>query len=92
MTLLSDSEIEQRLAGSAWQREGATIVRNWRFPNFLDAVAFVNAVADVAEAANHHPDIFLHGWNQVRLTLSTHSEGGVTESDFAAAEQIDRLS
>jgi 4a-hydroxytetrahydrobiopterin dehydratase len=92
MTLLEESELEQRLAGSEWRREGATIVRDWRFENFERAMSFVNAVAEAAEAANHHPDIFVHDWNQVRLTLSTHSAGGLTESDFALAEQIDGLS
>jgi len=51
----------------------------------------VNRVAELAEAANHHPDIFLHGWNKVRLTLSTHSQGGLTDADFKLASQIDRL-
>ena len=46
-------------------------------------------VAEVAEAANHHPDILVHGWNKVRLTLSTHSEGGITAADMALAEQLD---
>ena len=55
------------------------------------AIAFINRVAEIAEAANHHPDILLHGWNKVRLTLSTHSEGGLTDADFALAGQIDRL-
>jgi 4a-hydroxytetrahydrobiopterin dehydratase len=54
-------------------------------------MAFVNKVADLAEEANHHPDILIHGWNKVRLTLSTHSEGGVTEKDRALAERIDQL-
>ncbi len=53
---------------------------------------FVNRVAEAAEAANHHPDILVHGWNKVRLTLSTHSEGGLTEADFALAASLDELS
>ena len=52
-------------------------------------MAFVNRVADLAEAANHHPDILVHGWNHVRFTLSTHSEGGITQSDLDLAAQID---
>ena len=51
----------------------------------------MNRVADAAEAANHHPDILVHGWNKVRLTLSTHSQGGLTESDFRMAAQFDGL-
>jgi 4a-hydroxytetrahydrobiopterin dehydratase len=92
MTLLSDAEIEQRLAAGEWRaREGEAIVRELSFADFAAAIAFVNHVADAAEAANHHPDILIHGWNKVRLELSTHSEGGLTEADFELARQIDRL-
>ena len=52
---------------------------------------FVNRVADAAEQANHHPDILVHGWNQVRLTLSTHSEGGITQADLDLARGIGGL-
>jgi 4a-hydroxytetrahydrobiopterin dehydratase len=52
---------------------------------------FVNRVADAAEAANHHPDILVHGWNQARLTLTNHSQGGLTEPDFDLAKTIDAL-
>jgi 4a-hydroxytetrahydrobiopterin dehydratase len=89
--LLSQQEIERRLAGSGWSREGDAIVREWKLADFAAAIAFVNRVADLAERANHHPDVLLHGWNHVRLTLSTHSQGGLTEADFALAGEIDRL-
>jgi 4a-hydroxytetrahydrobiopterin dehydratase len=89
--LLSHQEIERRLAGSGWSREGAAIVREWKLADFAGAIAFVNRVADLAERVNHHPDVLLHGWNHVRLTLSTHSQGGLTEADFALADEIDRL-
>lgn len=91
MTLLPDSQIGERLAASEWHRQGEAIVREWKFEDFAQALAFVNRVADVAEAANHHPDILLHGWNKVSLELSTHSEGGLTEADFEMAARIDRL-
>jgi 4a-hydroxytetrahydrobiopterin dehydratase len=93
MTPLTAAEIEQRLAGAGgWQKGGdSSIVRELPFPDFAAAIAFVDRVAELAEAANHHPDILLHGWNKVRLTLSTHSEGGLTDADFALAGQIDRL-
>ena len=92
MTVLSDQEIEQRLAGGEWRRHNeTTIARDWKFEDFRGAIAFVERVADVAEAANHHPDILVHGWNKVRLELSTHSEGGITEADFALAARIDQL-
>jgi 4a-hydroxytetrahydrobiopterin dehydratase len=91
MTLLSDQEIEQRLTGGSWQRDGQAITREWKFEDFTRAMAFVNRVAEAAEAANHHPDILVHGWNKVRLTLSTHSQGGLTEADFALAARLDEL-
>ncbi len=89
--LLSDEEISERLSGGDWKREGEHIVRDWQFENFAEAISFVNRVAEAAEAANHHPDILLHGWNKVRLTLSTHSAGGLTEADFRLAGEIDGL-
>ena len=88
---LADQEVEERLAGGEWRREGAAIVREWTFADFAQAIAFVNRVAEVAEAANHHPDIAVHGWNKVRLELSTHSQGGLTEADFGMAARIDTL-
>jgi 4a-hydroxytetrahydrobiopterin dehydratase len=91
MTALSDQEIERRLAGGGWARDGQAIVREYKLADFAAAIAFVNHVAEAAERANHHPDIHVHGWNKVRLELSTHSQGGLTEADFALAAQIDRL-
>jgi 4a-hydroxytetrahydrobiopterin dehydratase len=91
VTLLADQEIEASLAASEWQRDGQTIAREWTFEDFAQAIAFVNRVADVAETANHHPDIHLHGWNKVHLELSTHSEGGLTQADFDMAARIDAL-
>jgi 4a-hydroxytetrahydrobiopterin dehydratase len=89
--LLAEEQIQQRLAGSEWAHEGETIVREYKLADFAAAIAFVNRVAELAEDANHHPDILVHGWNKVRLQLSTHSEGGLTDADFALALQIDRL-
>ena len=67
-------------------------MRDFEFDDFAAAMAFVNAWRERAEAANHHPDILVHGWNKVRLTLSTHhSEGGLTEADFGLADAIDAL-
>lgn len=91
MSTLSDEEIEQRLAGGAWRRDGNAIVRDYKLADFATAIVFVNRVADLAERENHHPDMLVHGWNNVRLTLSTHSAGGLTDADFALAGEIDRL-
>jgi 4a-hydroxytetrahydrobiopterin dehydratase len=90
--LLSEQEIGSRLEGSQWIREGDEIVRDWKFEDFAEAMVFVNQVADVAEQANHHPDILVHGWNKVKLSLTNHSAGGLTEPDFEMAKKFDRLS
>ena len=89
---LTDEQIEQGLEGSQWSRDGDAIVRDFELGDFAAAMAFVNAVAELAEGANHHPDILIHGWNKVRLTLSTHSEGGLTQSDLDLSRGIDGLS
>jgi 4a-hydroxytetrahydrobiopterin dehydratase len=89
--LLSDQEIEDRLRDSEWRRDDAEIVRDWKFEDFAEAIAFVNRVAEAAEEANHHPDILVHGWNKVRLSLTNHSAGGLTGVDFDMARRFDAL-
>lgn len=91
MPLLSDEQITAALEDSAWRREGDALVRDWRCTDFAAAIALVERVAEVAEDANHHPDILVHGWNKVRLTLSTHAEGGITAADVALAQQLDAV-
>ncbi len=76
---------------SEWREEGDAIVRDYEFKDFAAALAFVNRVGEAAEEANHHPDILVHGWNNVRLSLSTHSEGRITDNDHHMAEKIDAL-
>lgn len=89
--LLNDREIAELLDGSQWAREGNEIVRQWKFDDFAAAMAFVNRVAEAAEEANHHPDILLYGWNKVRLSLTNHSAGGLTQTDFEMAGRFDGL-
>jgi 4a-hydroxytetrahydrobiopterin dehydratase len=91
MGRLTDPDIADRLTASEWTRRGDEIVRELQFADFATAVAFVDRVAAAAEEANHHPDILIHGYKHVRLTLSTHSEGGLTDADFALAQRIDGL-
>jgi 4a-hydroxytetrahydrobiopterin dehydratase len=79
------------MEGSEWRRDGDAIMRDLEFADFAAAMAYVNRVAEAAEEANHHPDILVHGWNRVRLTLTTHSAGGLTENDYAMARRIDAL-
>jgi 4a-hydroxytetrahydrobiopterin dehydratase len=74
-----------------WRQEGESLVRDYKFKDFAEAIAFVNRVAAAAEEADHHPDILVHGWNNVRLTLTTLSAGKLTDDDRAMAERIDGL-
>jgi 4a-hydroxytetrahydrobiopterin dehydratase len=91
MALLSEEEVAERLRDSAWERDGDAIAREFKFDDFAAAKGFVDRVAEAAEEANHHPDILLHGWNKVRLSLMTHSEGGLTDNDFDMARRFDEL-
>lgn len=91
MPRLTETEISALLTASAWRREGEAIVRDEQVADFAAAIALVNRVAALAEEAGHHPDLLVHGWNNVRMTLSTHSEGGLTDADFRLAARIDTL-
>ncbi|WCB95767.1 Putative pterin-4-alpha-carbinolamine dehydratase [Baekduia alba] len=90
--LLTDPDIDARLADlDGWTRDGDAIVRERELADFAAALAWVNAVGQEAEAANHHPDILIHGWNKVRLSVTNHSAGGLTRADFDLAATIDAL-
>ena len=91
MSTLPPDQIEAHIAGGPWRLEDGALVRELELGDFAAVMALANRVADAAEAANHHPDILVHGWNGLRLTVSTHSEGGVTEADLALAATIDAL-
>lgn len=91
-SLLSESEIEAALRGTPdWRIDNGEIVRTFAFRNFVEAVDFVNRVTEIAEEANHHPDVDIR-WNKVTLHLCTHSKGGLTPADFELAGRIDTLS
>ena len=91
MAKLSEPEILEKLpAAKGWDRLGDMLVRSWQFPSFRRALEFVNQVAALAEKADHHPDIVL-SYRKVRLELSTHSDGGLTDRDFAMASQLNAL-
>jgi len=80
---------EQLKAMRGWERHDNEIRKEFKFAGFKQAIAFVNKVADAAEAADHHPDIDIR-YNKVKMKLSTHSEGGITDKDFALAAEIER--
>ena len=89
-TALNAAEIEEVLkAHPEWHLESGKLVRKWTFQDFVEAMAFVNRVAAVAEAAAHHPDIDIR-YNQVTLGLISHDAGGITKRDKAMVEQIDK--
>jgi 4a-hydroxytetrahydrobiopterin dehydratase len=90
--LLPEAEIEKALrAVPDWRHEGHSLVRTFALGNFVEAVEFVNEVTEIAEEANHHPDVDIR-WNKVTLRLSTHSKGGLTRADFDLAARVDGLS
>ncbi len=92
MELLTDDQITAELAESpGWSLANGEITQTFTRQDFKDAFLLVGAVAFLAEAANHHPDIDIR-WNKVTLTLSTHSAGGLTAADFALARRISALS
>lgn len=91
MALLSDSEIEERLERlSGWERRGDAIVKVFERGDFVGSVEFVDSLVEAAEAMGHHPDLEI-SWDKVTVSLSSHSEGGLTAADFELAAKIDAL-
>jgi 4a-hydroxytetrahydrobiopterin dehydratase len=89
MPALPDDEIADRLTTlDGWSRDGDEITSTYELPSFADAIEFVGRVAALAEAADHHPDIDIR-YRKVRIALTTHDQGGITEKDFALAAEID---
>lgn len=88
---LSDSELQQSLGTlPGWSRKGQAIERVFEFKDFAQSMAFVNKIADAAEAANHHPDITIN-YNKVTLSLISHDSGGVTQRDVNMATNINKV-
>jgi 4a-hydroxytetrahydrobiopterin dehydratase len=91
MARLSDAEIGERLTGlDGWRRSGDAIVKQFDNGDFKGSVDFVDRLTPVAEEMNHHPDLEI-SWKTVTVTISTHSEGGLTENDFELARRIEAL-
>ena len=89
MPPLADDRIAERLAAlPGWERGGDEIVKTFELPSFPEAIAFVTRVADRAEAADHHPDLDIR-YRKVRVALSTHDAGGITDKDFDLAAEIE---
>lgn len=92
MTKLLDAEeiATERRTAPGWQIDGGEIARTFTLPSFTAALVFASAVGQLAERADHHPDILIR-YRKVTLTLSTHSAGGLTEKDFSLAREIDTI-
>ena len=91
MALLTKKEIQRSLLElNGWMLQGKEIRRKFEFADFIHAMGFVNSVALFAERANHHPDMDIR-WNKITLSLSTHSEGGITGKDISLAKKISSL-
>jgi 4a-hydroxytetrahydrobiopterin dehydratase len=91
MALLGSNEIEAKLADlDGWERRGDAIVKSFERGDFVGSVRFVDSLVEPAEAMGHHPDVAI-SWATVTVTISTHSEGGLTAADFELAAKIDAL-
>lgn len=92
MSLLSNDDIKNKLDGiNNWDYETNSIKKEFELKDFSDALSFVVKVGIQAEKLDHHPDILIHSWNKVKINISTHSKGGVTENDFSLAKLIDEI-
>ena len=92
MAILSEADRRQKLNNlEGWQYQNNQIEKEYSLKDFKSALNFVNKLGDEAEKMDHHPDINIHSYNKVKITLSTHSEGGVTGKDFKLAEKIENL-
>ncbi len=89
MALLDDTEIQNKLNElNGWERIGDEIIKSYKLANFISSIGFVNKIAILAEKADHHPDILIQ-YSRVKITLSTHSEGGITIKDLDLATEIE---
>lgn len=90
MNTLNQEQISSNLSKfSGWSFENESIFKQFQFKDFMEALSFVNAVGLEAEKMDHHPDILMFAWNKVKITISTHSAGGLTEKDFSLAQKIE---
>jgi len=90
MNKLNQQQINSDLTKfSGWSYENESISKEFQFKDFIEALSFVNAVGLESEKMDHHPDILMFAWNKVKIAISTHSAGGVTEKDFSLAQKIE---
>ena len=90
MSKLNQDQINSKLSNfSGWSLENDSITKQFQLKDFIEALSFVNVVGLEAEKMDHHPDILMFAWNKVKITISTHSAGGVTKKDFSLAQKIE---
>lgn len=90
MSKLNQDQINDNLPKiSGWSFENESVTKQFQFKDFIEALSFVNAVGMESEKMDHHPDILMFAWNKVKITISTHDAGGVTEKDFSLAQKIE---
>lgn len=93
MLILNTAEIDELLKNmDGWSTDYKSISKEYDFKNFVEALSFIIKVGFESEKIDHHPDIFLHSWNKVKIILSTHNEDGLTKKDFDLAQSIENLS
>ena len=91
MAKLTEEQIGEKMGEiEGWEREGEAITKSFDRGDFVGSVKFVDSIVEPAEEMNHHPDLSI-SWSEVKVTVSTHSEGGLTDNDFELAQQIDAL-
>src|SRR2546426_12828446 len=89
-TRLDEGALRELLgAGTGWRRDGAMLTKTFTFKGFKGAMAFANRVAEAANIANHHPDIHVEGYKHVRIVLTTHATGGISDADLELARAVD---
>ncbi len=92
MSLLTNTEIEEQIRDlDGWKIEGEKLVKEYQFIDFYNALSFVVKLGVEAEKLNHHPEILIHSYNKVKITTTTHEEGGITELDTRLADRLERI-
>ncbi|PJA99623.1 MAG: 4a-hydroxytetrahydrobiopterin dehydratase [Ignavibacteriales bacterium CG_4_9_14_3_um_filter_30_11] len=92
MSVLSEQEIKSNLSSMTdWMYVNKSITKEFVLKDFNEVLYFVNKIGRSAEAMNHHPNLFMHSWNKLKITISTHDKGGITEKDFELAKKIEEL-
>jgi 4a-hydroxytetrahydrobiopterin dehydratase len=92
VSLLTNTEIEEQIRDlEGWKIEGEKLVKEYQFIDFYNALSFVVKLGVEAEKLNHHPEILIHSYNKVKITTTTHEEGGITELDTRLADRLERI-